>query len=51
VVKVEVKGIKVYIYPIDESTVLEHCRQFLVKIWSSRRSNALIVKLIYGFEL
>jgi len=35
-VKVKVKGVKVYTCPIDESTVLGHCRQFLVEIWSSR---------------
>ena len=51
VVKVEVKGIKVYTCPINESIVLRHYRRFLAKIRSSRRSNALIVKLMRGFEL
>jgi len=32
VVKVKVKGIKVYIYPINKSIVLRHYRQFLVEI-------------------
>ena len=50
-VEVEVKGIKVYMCPIDESTVLGHCRQFLAEIWSSRRSDASTVKLMRGFEL
>ena len=40
-VEVKVKGIKVYTCPINESTVLGHCRQFLVEIRSSRRSGAL----------
>ena len=51
VVKVKVKGIKVYTCPINKSTVLRHCRRFLAEIRSSRRSDALIVKLIRGFEL
>jgi hypothetical protein len=51
IVKVEVKGVKVYTCPIDESIVLRHYRRFLVEIRSSRRSNASIVKLICGFEL
>jgi len=51
VVKVKVEGVKVYMCPINESTVLGYCRQFLVEIRSSRRSNALIVKLIRGFKL
>jgi len=51
VVEVEVKGVKVYTCPINKSTVLGHCRRFLVEIWSSRRSNALTVKLICGFKL
>jgi len=51
VVKVKVKGVKVYTCPIDESTVLGHCRQFLAEIRSSRRSDASTVKLIRGFEL
>jgi len=51
VVKVEVKGVKVYTCPIDESIVLGHCRRFLVEIRSSRRSDALTVKLIRGFKL
>jgi len=51
VVEVKVKGVKVYICPIDESTVPRHCRRFLVEIRSSRRSNASTVKLIRGFEL
>jgi len=50
-VEVEVKDVKVYMCPIDESTVLRYYRQFLVEIRSSRQSNALTVKLIYGFEL
>jgi len=51
VVKVKVKDIKVYICPINESTVLGHYRRFLAEIRSSRRSNALIVKLMRGFKL
>jgi len=51
VVKVKVKGVKVYTYPIDESIVLGHCRRFLAEIRSFRRSDALTVKLIRGFKL
>ena len=50
-VEVEVKGIKVCTCPINESTVLGHCRRFLAEIRSSRRSDASTVKLIRGFEL
>jgi len=51
IVKVKVKGVKVYMYPINESIVLRYYRRFLAEIRSSRRSNALIVKLIYSFKL
>jgi len=51
IVKVEVKGVKVYTCPINESTVLGYCRRFLAEIRSSRRSDASTVKLIRGFKL
>jgi len=50
-VEVEIEGIKVCTCPIDESIVLGHCRRFLAEIRSSRRSDALTVKLMRGFEL
>ena len=44
-------NIYIYIYPINKSIVLKYYKQFLIKIWSFRQSNILIVKLIHSLKL